>query len=81
MNCVITSYSIHYTKLYEAASSLKPLRALFRDVWRDGDTDRRIEIEEAARVYLRKIDDLGGAVAAIPFMQREIQDAASYNFV
>jgi methylmalonyl-CoA mutase N-terminal domain/subunit len=34
------------------------------------------EIEEAARVYIRKVDDLGGAVAAIPFMQREIQDAA-----
>src|SRR5205823_1892193 len=34
------------------------------------------EIEEAARVYIQKIDDLGGAVAAIPFMQREIQDAA-----
>ena len=26
--------------------------------------------------YLDKIDGLGGAVAAIPFMQREIQDAA-----
>src|SRR5881628_363422 len=34
------------------------------------------EIEEAARVYIRKIDELGGAIAAIPFMQREIQDAA-----
>src|SRR2546425_882628 len=34
------------------------------------------EIEEAARVYIRTIDDLGGAVAAIPFMQREIQEAA-----
>jgi methylmalonyl-CoA mutase N-terminal domain/subunit len=34
------------------------------------------DIEEAARVYIGKIDDLGGAVAAIPFMQREIQDAA-----
>jgi methylmalonyl-CoA mutase N-terminal domain/subunit len=34
------------------------------------------DIEEAARVYIAKIDDLGGAVAAIPFMQREIQDAA-----
>jgi methylmalonyl-CoA mutase, N-terminal domain len=34
------------------------------------------DIEEAARVYIKKIDDLGGAVAAIPFMQREIQDAA-----
>src|SRR5947199_6696372 len=34
------------------------------------------EIEEAARVYIRKIDELGGAIAAIPFMQREVQDAA-----
>jgi len=34
------------------------------------------DIEEAASVYITKIDDLGGAVAAIPFMQREIQDAA-----
>ncbi len=34
------------------------------------------EIEEAARAYLDKIDGLGGAVAAIPFMQREIQEAA-----
>src|SRR5215813_13038238 len=34
------------------------------------------DIEEAARVYIQKIDDLGGAVAAITFMQREIQDAA-----
>jgi len=34
------------------------------------------DIEEAARVYITKIDELGGAVAAIPFMQREIQDAA-----
>src|SRR5207249_1119167 len=34
------------------------------------------DIEEAARVYIGKIDDLGGAVTAIPFMQREIQDAA-----
>jgi methylmalonyl-CoA mutase, N-terminal domain len=34
------------------------------------------DIEEAARAYIAKIDDLGGAVAAIPFMQREIQDAA-----
>src|SRR5947199_137167 len=34
------------------------------------------EIEEAARAYIRKIDELGGAIAAIPFMQREIQDAA-----
>jgi len=34
------------------------------------------EIEEAARGYIRKIEELGGAVLAIPFMQREIQDAA-----
>ena len=34
------------------------------------------DIEDAARVYIGKIDDLGGAVAAILFMQREIQDAA-----
>ncbi|MEK7384833.1 MAG: methylmalonyl-CoA mutase family protein [candidate division NC10 bacterium] len=34
------------------------------------------EIEEAARAYIRTIGELGGAVAAIPFMQREIQDAA-----
>jgi methylmalonyl-CoA mutase N-terminal domain/subunit len=34
------------------------------------------DIEEAARVYIAKIDDLGGAVNAITFMQREIQDAA-----
>ena len=34
------------------------------------------EIEEAALAYLDKIDGLGGAVPAIPFMQREIQDAA-----
>ena len=34
------------------------------------------EIEEAAVAYLDKIDGLGGAVPAIPFMQREIQDAA-----
>jgi len=34
------------------------------------------DIEEASRAYIAKIDDLGGAVAAIPFMQREIQDAA-----
>jgi methylmalonyl-CoA mutase N-terminal domain/subunit len=34
------------------------------------------EIEEAAVAYLEKIDGLGGAVAAIPFMQQEIQDAA-----
>jgi len=34
------------------------------------------EIEEAAMAYLEKIDGMGGAVAAIPFMQQEIQDAA-----
>jgi methylmalonyl-CoA mutase N-terminal domain/subunit len=34
------------------------------------------DIEEAALAYLDKIEGLGGAVAAIPFMQREIQDAA-----
>ncbi len=34
------------------------------------------DIEEAAVVYLDKIEGLGGAVAAIPFMQGEIQDAA-----
>jgi methylmalonyl-CoA mutase N-terminal domain/subunit len=34
------------------------------------------DIEEGARAYVGKIDDLGGAVRAIPFMQREIQDAA-----
>src|SRR5881396_209165 len=34
------------------------------------------EIEEAARAYIRKVEELGGAIAAIPFMQREIQDAA-----
>jgi methylmalonyl-CoA mutase N-terminal domain/subunit len=34
------------------------------------------DIEEAARVYIQKIDDLGGAVSAITFMQREIQEAA-----
>ena len=34
------------------------------------------DIEDAAVAYLDKIDGLGGAVAAIPFMQREIQDAA-----
>lgn len=30
---------------YVAASSIKPLRTLFREVWLGGDTDRRIEIE------------------------------------
>jgi methylmalonyl-CoA mutase N-terminal domain/subunit len=34
------------------------------------------EIEDAATAYLEKIDGMGGAVAAIPFMQQEIQDAA-----
>jgi methylmalonyl-CoA mutase N-terminal domain/subunit len=34
------------------------------------------EIEEGAAQYLERIDDLGGAVAAIAFMQGEIQDAA-----
>jgi methylmalonyl-CoA mutase, N-terminal domain len=34
------------------------------------------DIEDQAEGYIAKIDDLGGAVAAIPFMQREIQDAA-----
>jgi methylmalonyl-CoA mutase N-terminal domain/subunit len=34
------------------------------------------EIEEAAQAYLDKIEGLGGAVAAIAFMQQEIQDAA-----
>jgi methylmalonyl-CoA mutase N-terminal domain/subunit len=34
------------------------------------------EIEEAAEAYIGKIDELGGSVAAIPFMQREIQEAA-----
>jgi len=34
------------------------------------------DIEEAAQAYLEKIDGMGGAVVAIPFMQQEIQDAA-----
>jgi methylmalonyl-CoA mutase N-terminal domain/subunit len=34
------------------------------------------EIEAAAEAYIRTIDEMGGSVAAIPFMQREIQDAA-----
>ena len=34
------------------------------------------DIEAAAEVYILKIDELGGSVAAIGFMQREIQDAA-----
>jgi methylmalonyl-CoA mutase N-terminal domain/subunit len=34
------------------------------------------EIEGEAEAYIRKIDEMGGAVAAIPFMQHEIQEAA-----
>jgi methylmalonyl-CoA mutase N-terminal domain/subunit len=34
------------------------------------------EIEEEAAAYIVRIDDLGGAVAAIGFMQGEIQEAA-----
>jgi methylmalonyl-CoA mutase N-terminal domain/subunit len=34
------------------------------------------EIEGEAEAYLRKIDEMGGAVAAIGFMQHEIQEAA-----
>ena len=34
------------------------------------------EIEEEAMAYIARIDDLGGAVAAIAFMQGEIQEAA-----
>ena len=34
------------------------------------------DIEDEADVYIGKIDDLGGSVAAIGYMQREIQDAA-----
>jgi methylmalonyl-CoA mutase N-terminal domain/subunit len=34
------------------------------------------DIEEAAETYIERIDDLGGSVAAIGYMQREIQDAA-----
>jgi len=37
-------------------------------------TTRRIE--EEAETYIAKIDGLGGSVHAIPFMQREIQEAA-----
>ena len=33
-------------------------------------------IEEEAEAYVAKIDGLGGSVNAIPFMQREIQEAA-----
>jgi methylmalonyl-CoA mutase N-terminal domain/subunit len=34
------------------------------------------DIEDEADVYIGKIDELGGSVAAIGYMQREIQDAA-----
>jgi methylmalonyl-CoA mutase N-terminal domain/subunit len=34
------------------------------------------DIEAAAEAYIRRIDELGGAVQAIGFMQREIQEAA-----
>ena len=34
------------------------------------------EIEGEAEAYIRKIDEIGGAVAAIGFMQHEIQEAA-----
>jgi methylmalonyl-CoA mutase N-terminal domain/subunit len=34
------------------------------------------DIEDEAEAYIRRIDELGGSVAAIGFMQREIQDAA-----
>ena len=34
------------------------------------------DIEEAAQIYIDRIEGMGGAVAAIGFMQREIQDAA-----
>jgi methylmalonyl-CoA mutase N-terminal domain/subunit len=34
------------------------------------------DIEEAAEAYIHRIDELGGAVNAVAFMQREIQDAA-----
>jgi methylmalonyl-CoA mutase N-terminal domain/subunit len=34
------------------------------------------DIEDGAEAYLETIDGLGGAVAAIAYMQREIQDAA-----
>jgi methylmalonyl-CoA mutase, N-terminal domain len=34
------------------------------------------DIEGGAEAYIARIDDLGGSVAAIGFMQREIQDAA-----
>ncbi|HXU88754.1 MAG TPA: methylmalonyl-CoA mutase family protein [Methylomirabilota bacterium] len=34
------------------------------------------DIEEAAETYIKRIDDMGGAVNAVGFMQQEIQDAA-----
>jgi methylmalonyl-CoA mutase, N-terminal domain len=34
------------------------------------------EIEGEAEAYITKIDGMGGSIHAIPFMQREIQDAA-----
>ena len=34
------------------------------------------DIEEAAVAYIEQIDAMGGSVQAIPFMQKEIQDAA-----
>jgi methylmalonyl-CoA mutase N-terminal domain/subunit len=34
------------------------------------------DIEEHAEVYIGRIDELGGSVAAVGFMKREIQDAA-----
>ncbi|HXG02207.1 MAG TPA: methylmalonyl-CoA mutase family protein [Candidatus Binatia bacterium] len=34
------------------------------------------DIEEEAEAYIRRIDEMGGSVAAIAFMQREIHDAA-----
>jgi methylmalonyl-CoA mutase N-terminal domain/subunit len=34
------------------------------------------DIEGEAEAYIRRIDELGGSVAAIGFMQREIQEAA-----
>jgi methylmalonyl-CoA mutase N-terminal domain/subunit len=34
------------------------------------------DLEGQAEAYIRTIDEMGGSVAAIPFMQREIQDAA-----
>jgi methylmalonyl-CoA mutase N-terminal domain/subunit len=34
------------------------------------------DIEAGAEAYIQRIDEMGGAVSAIAFMQREIQDAA-----